>query len=226
VDIVIAAVVGYLLGSIPFGLLATRYFSGADVRNFGSGKTGFTNSLRVLGLKRSIPVFTGDFLKGVAAALLPLLWTDDPWARAIGGLAAVAGHVWPLFAGFRGGRGVLTGAGVLLTLSPLAVLAVLPIAALVLYRTRYMSLMSITTAALAAISFAIFAALDLHPWPYAVVATIGGALIIVLHQDNIARLRAGTERRVGERASVPPSSSTGTGTPSPSTGRGQGEGFP
>ena len=201
-DIVIAALVGYLLGSIPFGVLASRYFRGADVRNFGSGKTGFTNSLRVLGLKRSVPVFAGDFLKGVAAALLPLLWTDDPWAQAIGGLAAVIGHVWPLFAGFRGGRGVLTGAGVLLALSPLAVLIVLPIAALVLYATRYMSLMSITTAALAAISFAAFAALDWHPWPFAVVAAIGCTLVIVLHHDNIARLRAGTERRLGERATA------------------------
>jgi len=202
VDIVIAALVGYLLGSIPFGVLASRYFSGADVRNFGSGKTGFTNSLRVLGLKRSVPVFAGDFLKGVAAALLPLLWSDDPWSRAVGGLAAVVGHVWPVFAGFRGGRGVLTGAGVLLALSSLAVLIVLPIAALVLYTTRYMSLMSITTAALAAVSFAVFAALDLHPWAFAVVAAIGCTLIIVLHHDNIARLRAGTERRVGERATA------------------------
>lgn len=201
-DVVIAAIVGYLLGSIPFGLIVSRYFTGADVRSFGSGKTGFTNSLRVLGLKRAIPVFAGDFLKGVTAALLPLLWTDDPWAQAIGGLAAVIGHVWPLFAGFRGGRGVLTGAGVLLALSPLAVLVVLPIAALVLYATRYMSLMSISTAALAAISFVIFAALDWHPWPFAIVAVIGSALIIALHHDNIARLRAGTERRVGERAAA------------------------
>ena len=199
-DIVIAAVVGYLLGSIPFGLIASKYFSGADVRNFGSGKTGFTNSLRVLGMKRSIPVFAGDFLKGVAAALLPLLYTDDPWARAVGGLAAVIGHIWPLFAGFRGGRGVLTGAGVLLALSPLALLIVLPVSALILYKTRYMSLMSITTAALAAISFTAFAALDLHPWAFAVVAAIGCTLIIVLHHDNIPRLRAGPERRVGERA--------------------------
>jgi glycerol-3-phosphate acyltransferase PlsY len=202
VDIVIAALVGYLLGSIPFGVIVSRYFSGADVRNFGSGKTGFTNSLRVLGLKRSVPVFAGDFLKGVAAALLPLLWTDDPWARAVGGLAAVIGHVWPVFAGFRGGRGVLTGAGVLLALSPFAAVIVVPIAVVVLYTTRYMSLMSITTAALAAVSFAIFAALDWHPWPYAVAAAIGSTLIIVLHHDNIARLRAGTERRVGERATA------------------------
>jgi glycerol-3-phosphate acyltransferase PlsY len=199
-DIAIAAVVGYLLGSVPFGLIASRFSGGMDVRDFGSGKTGFTNSLRVLGLKRSVPVFAGDFLKGLVAALLPLLWTEDPWARAIGGLAAVCGHVWPLFAGFRGGRGVLTGAGVLLALSPVAVLIVLPVSALILYTTRFMSLMSISTAALVAVSFVVFAALDIHPWAFAAIAAIGCTLVIVLHHDNIARLRAGTERRVGERA--------------------------
>jgi glycerol-3-phosphate acyltransferase PlsY len=147
-----------------------------------------------------VPVFAGDFLKGLVAALLPLLWTEDPWARAIGGLAAVCGHVWPLFAGFRGGRGVLTGAGVLLALSPVAVLIVLPVSALILYTTRFMSLMSISTAALVAVSFVVFAALDIHPWAFAAIAVIGCTLVIVLHHDNIARLRAGTERRVGERA--------------------------
>jgi glycerol-3-phosphate acyltransferase PlsY len=208
-DILIAVITGYLLGSIPFGLIASRLRGGVDLREYGSGKTGFTNSLRVLGLKRSLPVFLGDFAKGVAAALLPLLYTDDPWARAAGGLAAVVGHVWPVFAGFRGGRGVLTGGGVLIGLSPLATLAILPVAALILYRWRYMSLMSISAAALAAISFVIFAALDLHPWPFAVAAIIGGALIIVLHHDNIARLRAGTERRVGQRVETTPVAAEG-----------------
>jgi glycerol-3-phosphate acyltransferase PlsY len=199
VDLVIAAVTGYLLGSIPFGLIAGRLRGGVDLRDYGSGKTGFTNSLRVLGLKSSAPVFIGDFAKGLTAALLPLLYTDDPWARTAAGLAAVIGHVWPLFAGFRGGRGVLTGTGVLTALSPLATLALLPFAALILYRWRYMSLMSISAAALAAVSFAVFAALDLHPWAFVVAAVLGGALIVVLHHDNIERLRNGTESKVGQR---------------------------
>jgi acyl phosphate:glycerol-3-phosphate acyltransferase len=200
VDIAVAAVIGYLLGSIPVGLLAGRLAGGVDVRNYGSGKTGFTNSLRVLGLRRSVPVFAGDYGKGLAAALLPLLYTDDPWARAAGGLAAVIGHVWPVFAGFRGGRGVLTGLGVLTALSPLTVLAVAPVAGLIIYLTRYVSLASISASALAGTLFAAFAALDLHPWPFAVAAIIGCALIIVLHHDNIRRLLAGTERRIGERS--------------------------
>ena len=198
-EIAAAVVAGYLLGSIPFGLIATRLSGGVDVREYGSGKTGFTNSLRVLGLKRALPVFAGDFLKGLAAALLPLLWSDDPWARAAGGLAAVCGHVWPLFAGFRGGRGVLTGLGVLIGLSPIAVLVVAPVAVVILKTTRYMSLTSILTSIVAGGVFAAFAAANLHPWAFAAVAAAGGALIIVLHHDNIARLRAGTERRIGER---------------------------
>jgi glycerol-3-phosphate acyltransferase PlsY len=203
-DILIAAVTGYLLGSVPFGLIASKLRGGVDLREYGSGKTGFTNSLRVLGLKRSLPVFLGDFLKGLIAALLPLLYMDDPWARAAGGLAAVIGHVWPVFAGFRGGRGVLTGGAVLLALSPLATLAILPIAGLVLYRWRFMSLMSISAAALAGVSFAVFAALDLHPWAFVVAAISGGALIVILHHDNIERLRAGTERKVGQRIETSP----------------------
>jgi glycerol-3-phosphate acyltransferase PlsY len=199
VDVVAAVIAGYLLGSIPFGLIATRLGGGVDVREYGSGKTGFTNTLRVLGLRRAAPVFALDFAKGLVAALLPLAWTDDPWAQALGGLAAVCGHVWPLFAGFRGGRGVLTGLGVLIGLNPLAALVVLPLAAAILKTTRYMSLTSITGAAAAGAVFAAFAAADLHPWAFAVVAVAGGALTIALHHDNIARLRAGTERRVGER---------------------------
>lgn len=203
-DIVAAAVLGYLLGSIPVGLIAGRMAGGVDVRDYGSGKTGFTNSLRVLGLRRSLPVFIGDFGKGLAATLLPLLWTDDAWARAIGGLAAVCGHVWPLFAGFRGGRGILTGAGVLTGLSPVAVLIVLPFAGLTLKLTRYMSLTSISAAALTGVVFTVFAALDLVPWAFAVVAVAGGALTIALHHDNIRRLIAGTERRVGDRVDTQP----------------------
>jgi glycerol-3-phosphate acyltransferase PlsY len=204
VEFVAAAAVGYLLGSIPMGLIAGRLAGGVDVRDYGSGKTGFTNSLRVLGLRRSLPVFIGDYGKGLAAALLPFLWSDDPWARAIGGLAAVCGHVWPLFAGFHGGRGVLTGAGVLSGLSPIPVLIVLPLAGVTLRLTRYMSLTSISAAAFAAALFAAFAAADLHPWAFAAVATAGGSLTIALHHDNVRRLLAGTERRVGERVDTLP----------------------
>jgi glycerol-3-phosphate acyltransferase PlsY len=197
-DLVIAIVCGYLLGSIPFGLIISQRVSGSDLREFGSGKTGFTNSLRVLGLKRSLPVFAGDLLKGAAAALLPLLYTDDPWARALGGLAAVVGHVWPVFAGFRGGRGVLTGAGVLLALSPIASVIAFVVAGLVILVTKYVSLASITGCVVAAALSCAFAANGNLAWPCAIVVTLGAALVVVLHHDNIGRLLAGTERKVGQ----------------------------
>jgi glycerol-3-phosphate acyltransferase PlsY len=200
-NIVVAAVCGYLLGAIPTGLLVSRVAGGVDLRDYGSGKTGFTNSLRVLGLRRSLPVFVGDFAKGAAAALLPLLYTDDPWARAAGGLAAVVGHVWPVFASFRGGRGVLAGAGALVALNPLAALLVVPPALLTLLVTKYMSAMSIVACVSAALVFSAFAALDLHAWAYAFAATAGGALIVALQKDNIGRLLAGSEPKVGQRTS-------------------------
>ncbi len=199
--VVLAAVCGYFLGAIPFGLLIGRRAAGVDVREYGSGKTGFTNTLRVLGLKRSLPVFLGDFGKGVAAALLPLLWTNDPWAQAVGGVAAIVGHVWPVFAGFRGGRGVLAGAGALVALNPLAALAIVPVAALAVAFTRYVSLASISAAACAAVLYPALAALDVQPWAFGAAAAAGGVLIIVLHRDNIGRLLSGTERKLGQGGS-------------------------
>jgi glycerol-3-phosphate acyltransferase PlsY len=196
-EVLAAIVTGYLLGSIPFGLIVSRLAGGVDVRDFGSGKTGFTNSLRVLGLKRSLPVFLGDVVKGAAAALLPLLYSDDPWARAAGGLAAVVGHIWPVFARFRGGRGVLTGAGVLFALSPVGALAAAPVAIIAFLATRIMSIVSISAATAAALAFVVLAALDHHAWAYAVAAVSGASLIIAVHHDNIARLSAGTEPKIG-----------------------------
>ena len=196
-SVALAAVCGYLLGAIPTGLLVSRLAGGVDLRDYGSGKTGFTNSLRVLGLRRSLPVFLGDFAKGAAAVLLPLLYTDDAGARAAGGLAAITGHVWPVFAGFRGGRGVLAGAGALVALNPVAALLVVPPALLTFLTTKYMSATSIVACVSAAAVFVLFAAFDLHAWANAVAAVAGGALIIALHRDNIGRLLAGTEPKAG-----------------------------
>jgi glycerol-3-phosphate acyltransferase PlsY len=194
----VAAISGYLIGSIPIGLIVGRIMGGVDVRDYGSGKTGFTNSLRVLGLRRSVPVFLGDLAKGAIAASLPLVYSDDPWARAAGGFAAVVGHVWPVFAGFRGGRGVLTGAGVLLALSPIAALLVVPLAGLVLYLTRIVSITSISGAAFAGAIFCAAAAAGQTPWAYAAAAVAGATLVIAVHHDNIGRIRAGTEPRLGQ----------------------------
>lgn len=206
-DIVLAALAGYLLGAIPVGLIVTKLSGGVDVRDYGSGKTGFTNTLRVVGLKRSIPVFFGDFLKGFAAAMLPLLWTDDPWARAAGGVAAIVGHAWPVFAGFRGGRAALAGIGALFGLSPLAALIAVPVMLVCVAATRYVSLGSITAAFTAGVASLALAALNQQSWAYGAGAAAGAALIIALHHDNIGRLLAGTERKLGkggDRRVAPP----------------------
>jgi glycerol-3-phosphate acyltransferase PlsY len=192
-----AIVCGYLLGSIPVGLLLGKLTQGVDIRDYGSGKTGFTNTLRVLGARRSVWVFAGDFAKGAAAALLPLVFSHDPVVRAAGGLAAVIGHVWPVFAGFRGGRGVLTGAGVLVALDPIVLIVLVPVAAGAFFLFRIMSVVSLSAAIAGAGAFVALAVAGVHSWAYAVVAVIGVSLIASLHGGNIARLRHGTEPRVG-----------------------------
>ncbi len=119
-------------------------------------------------------------------------------ARAAGGVAAVVGHAWPVFAGFRGGRGLLAGAGALVGLNPLAALAVVPVMAISVGATRYVSLGSILSAFAAAVVFVALGAAGVHSWAYGVAAAIGGGLIIGLHHDNIGRLLAGTERKLGK----------------------------
>ena len=199
--LIASTVCGYLLGSIPFGLIAGRLFQGVDVRDYGSGKTGFTNTLRVLGLQRSLLVFGGDFGKGAAATLLPLLYTDDAWVRAFGGLAAVIGHIWPAFAGFKGGRGVLTGAGVLVAFDPRIIAVVLPVALAAFALSHTMSVVSLASALAAAVAFAAFAAFGVDPWADAVVGAIGVALVVAMHGENIKRLRRGEEPRIGQGGS-------------------------
>ena len=198
IAVVDAVLCGYLLGSIPVSLLLARLSGGPDLREYGSGKTGFTNSLRVLGARRSVLVFAGDFLKGFAAVELTTLYTDDPWARALAGLAAVAGHVWPVFAGFRGGRGVLTGAGVLVAFEPLVLAAVAPVAVVALVVTKTMSVVSLTAALAAAVAFVAFGLSGRAAWPEAGAAVAGVLLIIAMHRANIVRLMGGEEPRIGQ----------------------------
>jgi glycerol-3-phosphate acyltransferase PlsY len=189
---------GYLLGAFPTGALVGR-LAGVDLRRRGSGSTGATNVLRVLGPGAGALVLAVDIGKGWLAARLAQRWAGPAWAP-LAGLAAVGGHNYSVFLGGRGGKGVATGLGTLLALSPRALLlgaaAGLPAIAL----TRQVSLGSLvgtTTAAAAVGEHALAGERPAAYWLYAVGAS---GLIWYAHRDNIARLRAGTERRLGERA--------------------------
>jgi glycerol-3-phosphate acyltransferase PlsY len=193
----VIALIGYLLGSVPVGLIAGRLVRGVDIRDYGSGKTGFTNALRIIGLRASLPVLVGDVAKGALTVVIARLLSDNAYVQTVGGLAVVVGHDWPVFAGFRGGRGVSTFFGVLLGMNPLVALVLAPVGVAIAVVTRYMSVMSISSAVLAACVLIGLAAADVLPVAYAVYASLAGALVVVLHRENIQRLLAGTEPKIG-----------------------------
>ena len=193
----VVAAVGYLSGSIPSGLIMGRLTRGIDLRDFGSGKTGFTNALRTLGWSAALPVFVADLAKGALPVVLARIISDEPYVQTVGGLAALVGHDWPVFAGFRGGRGVAAAFGALLGMAPLVALALMPLGLAIALVSRYMSLMSISGGVLTAAVLVALAAAGVEPWAYAVYGVLAGGLIVVLHRENIRRLLAGTEPRIG-----------------------------
>lgn len=198
----IALVVGsFLLGAIPWGYLAGKAAGGIDLRAVGSGGTGATNVLRTLGLRASAAVFVLDFAKGIVPVLAAKALGFTPDWVAAAAIAAVAGHCWSPFIGFKGGKGVATGAGAAITLFP-PVLVVLPIMAALVWQTKFVSLGSLVASGLAAalaIGFAHSGRLDTSA---ALAIAVIAAIIVVRHEANIRRLLAGTERRIGESVSV------------------------
>ena len=207
-SIVIAALIGYLLGAIPFGLIIGRATRGIDIREYGSHRTGATNALRTLGARSAAVVFLLDVAKGVAAVLVArALFAGDPlveWAAAVAGFAAIVGHNWSVFIGFTGGRGVATSGGALGAMSPWTVLVLVPIVVLVIWRSRYVSLGSITGGLLAPVVTGGLALVGQASVPAVAYALASGLLVTVAHADNIGRLRAGTERRIGQKEAVEP----------------------
>jgi acyl phosphate:glycerol-3-phosphate acyltransferase len=189
--------VAFLAGSIPWGYLAGRLMRGIDLRTVGSGGTGATNVLRTLGGRASAAVFVLDFLKGLLPVLVARSLGLAPWWIAAVAVAAVAGHCWSPFIGFKGGKGVATGAGAALGLFPYALLAA-PVMAGVVWLTRYVSLGSLLASTLVALLALAFAANGRLEWPYAVALVVIWAIISVRHWGNIGRLLSGTERRIGE----------------------------
>ncbi|MFM9111336.1 MAG: glycerol-3-phosphate 1-O-acyltransferase PlsY [Prochlorococcaceae cyanobacterium] len=198
---------GYLLGSVPFGYLAGRWLAGVDIRQEGSGSTGATNVLRVVGKGPALAVLLLDIGKGTAAVLLARAlptatsgWVLDSWVVAAG-LAALAGHIWPLWLGWRGGKAVATGLGMLLGLAWPVGLACLGVFLACLSLSRIVSLSSV----LAALALPVLMVLwsqgrgeGLRP-AYLALALITSALVLWRHRSNLQRLAAGTEPRLGQR---------------------------
>ena len=205
-SLVLGAIIGYLVGAIPFGLIVGRLARGIDLRQHGSHRTGSTNALRTLGMPAAATVFVLDVAKGISAVLLARgLFAGDPlveWVAAVAGLAAIVGHNWSVFIGFTGGRGVATSAGALGAMSVWTILILAPIVALLIWRWRYVSLGSITGALGAPVVTAALAAIGAATVP-AIAYALGSALLVTAaHADNIARLRAGTERKIGQNEPV------------------------
>ncbi|WP_010172769.1 glycerol-3-phosphate 1-O-acyltransferase PlsY [Bacillus coahuilensis] len=181
----------YLVGSIPSGLWIGKGFYNTDIREHGSGNLGGTNTFRTLGVKAGLIVTAMDILKGSVATWIPLYFVDTSYHPLLFGVVAVIGHMFPLFASFRGGKAVATSAGVLLAFSPILFLMLLAVFFLSLYTTKYVSLSSMIGAVVAFI-YTLFSG----DWVF--ISFIGVLMVFVLyrHRANIKRIQKGTEPKV------------------------------
>jgi glycerol-3-phosphate acyltransferase PlsY len=196
----------YFCGALPFGYWAGR-LKGIDIRQHGSKNIGATNVIRVLGKKVGIPVFILDVLKGAAPTMFAKIWMTDRWGVDVGTLvavlcaaAAVLGHTFTFWLGFKGGKGVATTAGGLLGLEPLSLGIGLVAWAITFYASRYVALASIVAAVVLPVSMAVLmftrGTLNYVLLGFGIVM---GVLVIVRHRTNIARMMAGTENRFGKK---------------------------
>jgi len=204
-------VAGYLLGSIPSGYLAARWLKGIDIRQEGSGSTGATNVLRVVGKGPALVVFAVDVLKGALAVLLakavleplgqPLGtdgWQIDGWI-VLAGLAGLAGHIWPIWLGWKGGKAVATGLGMLLGVSWPVGLACFGIFLTVLSFSRIVSLSSVVAAlSLPLLMLGSFGSAGIRP-AYLLLAVLTTVLVVWRHRSNLERLLSGTEPKLGSK---------------------------
>ena len=194
----LALVLAYLLGSIPFSYIVAR-LKGIDVRTVGSGNVGATNVMRSAGRSAGLAAFVLDFLKGSAATWLALRLAG-PTVAAVAAVAAVLGHMYPVWLSFKGGKGVATGAGAFLPILPVAAVSGLVTFAVVARLTRYASVGSIAGAS----ALPVVALLMREPMPSGAAAAVAAALIVWKHRENVRRIAAGTERRLGARTDGTP----------------------
>jgi acyl phosphate:glycerol-3-phosphate acyltransferase len=185
---------GYLAGSIPFAFVLARR-RGIDLRHAGSGNVGAANVLRTSGVPNAVIAFLLDAAKGAVAVLVAQRLSAEPATPVAGGLASIIGHIYPVWLGFRGGKGVATAGGVFAVLTPAALGIAAAVFVLAIWVTRYVSVGSMA----AAVTLPVTTAAMNVPAAVAVGTVIAAVIIVHRHRDNLARLVAGTERRVGQR---------------------------
>ena len=190
----------YLLGSISFGLIITRMVKGIDIRQYASGSTGATNVMRACGWRWGILAFALDMFKA-ALPLLVVIYIYDfgipSWVHPIMGLAAIFGHIWPVFTNFHGGKGIASGWSALIVLSPWSGLVACVLSFPFMIFTRYVSLGSVIGSLSGGIAITTLSILGHIETSYCAFGLVGSALTILKHKDNMIRLLNGTERKVG-----------------------------
>ena len=193
-------VASYLIGAIPTGYLAARVMRGVDIRDYGSGSTGATNVLRVLGRGPFVAVMVADALKGYIPAMAAWLILDSHDLQVAAGISAVIGHDFPVYIGFHGGRGVATTFGVYAAMALPVFVGLVAVGIFMLLALRYMSVMSIITVPLGATVFLLFALLQVDEFIYTkvVFGLFATALVLLTHLPNINRLIRGTEPKLGD----------------------------
>ena len=185
----------YLIGSIPFALLLARRWGAIDLRRVGSGNLGAANVMRASGITAGILVAILDITKGAASVMLAARLSGNAAAPAAAGLAAIVGHIYPIWLKFRGGKGVATACGVFSVLTPLAIPPALAIFLITVTLTKYISLASL----LATIALPPLAYLLGSEAAAVIAACLAATIIVFRHRSNVSRLRTGTERRLGAR---------------------------
>ena len=197
---IIGLLLAYLLGSIPTGLWIGQIFFKKNLREYGSGNTGTTNTFRILGKTAGTATFVIDFFKGTLATLLPLFLHIEGISPLIFGLLAVIGHTFPIFAGFKGGKAVATSAGVVLGFSPAFFVYLIVVFVTTLYLGSMISLASVVSAIVAILSALIFPALGFllpsYDLLFTLIIILLAAIIILRHRDNIQRIRNKTENLI------------------------------
>ena len=189
-EYIIFGIIAYLLGSIPSALIVGKLYYKIDIREHGSGNLGATNTFRVLGVKAGIAVTLADILKGTIAVLIPFLLNADVYGLAIG-LFAVAGHTYPVFAKFKGGKAVATSGGIILGINPILFLIMISTFILTLYLTKYVSLSSMITGIVAVIVSIVFQDTGLT-----IVTAILTAFVFYRHKANLKRIKNKTEPKI------------------------------